>query len=66
MIAVDVDRVEYAGAGDPVAALLFCGPVKVDLSVIDGRVIVEGGRLLGIDLDAVMLKHTEIAGQMRE
>jgi 8-oxoguanine deaminase len=66
LIAISLDRVEYTGAGDPVAALVLCGPVKVDLSMINGRVVVEGGELQGIDLDGVIAKHTEVARRMRE
>jgi len=32
LIAVDVNRVEYSGARDLLAAAIFCGPVGVDLS----------------------------------
>jgi cytosine/adenosine deaminase-related metal-dependent hydrolase len=66
VIAIDVERVEYAGAGDLVAALVFCGPAKVDLSIVDGRVLVEGGHLLGVDMDAVVRQHNHLAAQMRE
>ena len=65
LIAVDLNRIEYSGAGDIVAAAVFCGPVGVELSIINGRVLVEGGRLLGFDLDSVLRRHGEIASQMR-
>ncbi len=65
VIAIDVERVEYAGAGDLVAALVFCGPAKVDLSIVDGRVLVEDGHLLGVDMDAVVRQHNHLAAQMR-
>jgi 8-oxoguanine deaminase len=64
LIGIDVDRVEYAGAGDLVAALVFCGPVQVDLSVIDGRVRVERGQLLGVDVEALRRQHNEVAARM--
>lgn len=65
LIAIDLNRIEYSGAGDIVAAPVFCGPVSVELSIIDGRVLVEGGRLVGLDLDSVLRRHSEIASQMR-
>jgi cytosine/adenosine deaminase-related metal-dependent hydrolase len=65
VIAVDFERVEYAGAGDLAAALVFCGPATVDLSIVDGRVLVEDGLLLGVDMDAVMRQHNHLAAQMR-
>jgi cytosine/adenosine deaminase-related metal-dependent hydrolase len=66
-IAVRLGRVEYAGAlHDPVAALVFCATPRVDLSVIDGRVVVEEGRLLTIDLPPVIERHNRIAREMVE
>jgi 8-oxoguanine deaminase len=61
-IGVRLDRLGFAGAqADPLAALLFCTPPTVDLSVINGRVLVEGGRLLGLDLASVVAHHNELA-----
>jgi cytosine/adenosine deaminase-related metal-dependent hydrolase len=65
LIAVDAERVEYAGSGDLVAALVFCGPVKVDVNIIDGRIRVEDGRLIGVDIDAAMRQHNEVAARLR-
>ncbi len=66
-IAVRLDRVEYAGAlHDPVAALVFCATPRVDLSVIDGRVVVEDGQLSTIDLPPVIERHNRIAREMVE
>jgi 8-oxoguanine deaminase len=61
LIAIDVERVEFAGVGDPVAGLVFCGPPRVDLCVIDGRIVVEDGHLESIDLEAVRRRHNEVA-----
>jgi 8-oxoguanine deaminase len=65
LIGVDVERVAYAGAGDLVAALVFCGPVEVDLSMVDGRVVVEDGHLVGVDIDELVQRHNELAARMR-
>ncbi len=64
LIAVDVNRVEYSGASDLQAAAVFCGPVGVDLSIINGRVVVEGGRLAELDIGPVLARHNELARQM--
>ncbi len=41
-IAIDLERIDYAGAlHDPVAALVFCAPVKVDYNVVGGKFIVK-------------------------
>jgi len=51
LAAYRVDGVQHAG-GDAVAALLTCAPVGAWLSLINGRIAVEQGRIVGLDLDA--------------
>jgi 8-oxoguanine deaminase len=64
-IAINLDRLEYAGAGhDPLGALLFCRPVNVDLSVINGRVVVEKGYIVGFDLERAIARQNEISQEM--
>jgi len=64
-IATNLDRLEYAGAGhDPLGALLFCRPVNVDLSVINGRVVVEKGYIVGFDLERAIARQNEISQEM--
>jgi len=66
-IALRLDRLDYAGAlRDPLAALVFCAPQRVDLSVINGRVVVEGGRLLTLDLEPVIERQNWIARELQE
>jgi 8-oxoguanine deaminase len=64
LIAVDAERVEYAGSGDLVAALVFCGPVKVDVNIIDGRIRVEDGCLTDVDIEAVIRQHNQLAARI--
>jgi 8-oxoguanine deaminase len=66
LIVIDLDSVEYAGAGDPVAATVFCGPPSVDLSVVNGKIVVENGELVGLDLASVVLEHNQMAWAMRQ
>ncbi len=62
LVAYDVDRLPFAGAGaDPVAALIFCAPVNVDISVVNGRILVRGGRLLTVDVDGLVERHGRAA-----
>jgi 8-oxoguanine deaminase len=63
VILVDTRRLSYAGAaGDPVAALVFTPfPEPVDTVMVDGRVIVEGGELLGVDVPALIERADAIA-----
>jgi cytosine/adenosine deaminase-related metal-dependent hydrolase len=66
-VAFDMSAVGYAGAGhDPVAALVFCTPSHVDTSVINGRVVVERGRLLTADLPVVLGRHNALAQTLFE
>jgi 8-oxoguanine deaminase len=65
LIAIDLNRVEYAGAGDPVAAAVFCGPPRVDFSVVNGKIVVEDGELVGLDLATVVREHNQMAWAMR-
>lgn len=64
-IAVDMNRVAYAGAlHDPVAALTFCQPGTVDWSVINGGVVVEEGHLTTIELPPLLEQHATLATAM--
>jgi 8-oxoguanine deaminase len=66
-IGIDLNRLGYAGAlHDPLAALIFCAPVNVDLSVINGRIVVDGGHLMGFDLEEIVARHNQISRQMVE
>ncbi|UCG26571.1 MAG: 8-oxoguanine deaminase [Chloroflexota bacterium] len=61
-IAFNLNQVAFAGAlHDPVAAVILCQPQNVDLSVINGRVVVGDGRLTTLDLAPVLRRHNEIA-----
>ena len=56
LVLVDTRRLSYAGAGsDVLAALVFAPfPEPVDTVVVNGRVVVEGGRLVGVDVPALV------------
>jgi len=58
-----LDALEMAGGAvhDPLAALVFCPPVRADLVVIGGEVRVQAGELLGHDLGALIARHNTIA-----
>ncbi len=64
-IGIRLERLDYAGAlHDPLAALVFCAPQRVDLSVINGRVVVEDGRLLTVELGPLVERHNRIARKL--
>ena len=61
-IAFDLNRLDFAGAlHDPVAALVFCTPPQVDLSVINGRVVVQDGQLTTVEIRPTIERHNRIA-----
>jgi cytosine/adenosine deaminase-related metal-dependent hydrolase len=64
-IGLHLDRLDYAGAlHDPLAPLVFCTPQGVDLSVINGRVVIEDGQLLTVDLGPVIERHNRMSRQL--
>lgn len=60
-IAINLNRLPYAGAHDPVAAVLYCQPQPVDLSVVNGRIVVQGGQLTTVDIEPIRERHHQIA-----
>ncbi len=63
--AFRVDGVEFAGAmHDPLAALVFCRSVNADVTVINGRVVVQDGYLTTVDLPLVVERHNQIAKEL--
>jgi cytosine/adenosine deaminase-related metal-dependent hydrolase len=67
LVLVDTRRLSYAGAADPVAALVFSPwPEAADTVIVDGRVRVEGGELRGVDLPALVAEADRLAARMRE
>lgn len=63
--SLDLAAVEYAGAlHDPVAATVFCAPTRARLTVVHGRVVVEDGRLVSIDVPVVVERHNRLAAAL--
>jgi len=66
-VAINLNRLDYAGAlHDPVAAVVFCQPQGVDLSVVHGKVVVKNGKLLGLDVPTHVEKHNRAARRLLE
>jgi cytosine/adenosine deaminase-related metal-dependent hydrolase len=63
LIGYRIDTLPMAGAAvhDPLAALVFCQPPSVDLSLIDGVVQIEHGRFVDLDLVGLVERHNAIA-----
>lgn len=66
-VAFNLKKLDFAGAlHDPLAALFFCNPVKVDVNVIDGKYIVKDGELQTLDLPTHIEKHNQAAARLME
>ncbi len=59
----DVSGIETAGSWDP-AALLLAGPTKVRDLLVDGRIIVQDGQMVGIDLPALITHQNKLAHKL--
>jgi 8-oxoguanine deaminase len=65
LVAFRIDDLQHAGGlSDPVASLLTCAPAQTWLSIINGQVIVENGKIPGLDLDALVNRHNELSRQL--
>jgi cytosine/adenosine deaminase-related metal-dependent hydrolase len=63
--ALDLRQLEFAGGlHDPVAAAVFCAPVKASYTVVGGKVVVSEGHLTTIDLPALIEKHNAAAQRL--
>lgn len=63
--AFNMHQLAFAGAlHDPVAALLFCMPVNVGYSVINGRIVVRDGHLTTVDLGVLVEQHNAVARKL--
>jgi 8-oxoguanine deaminase len=62
--SIDLNTVDYAGAlHDPVAATVFCAPQKARYTVINGRVVVENGQVVTVNMRPVIDAHNRFARQ---
>jgi len=65
IVAFDLNAPGFAGAWhDPVAALVFCAPARVSLSVINGRVVARDGRLTTLELEPLLERHNRFAQEL--
>ena len=60
----DLTGIEAAGAWDPVAALVLCGPMRVRDLLVEGRSIVRGGRIATLDLGRVIEEQARLARRL--
>ena len=61
-----LEGIRFAGAhSDPIEAWLRCGPVSPRHTIIAGRSVVEGGRLVNPDVDERLAAHERVARRLQ-
>jgi 8-oxoguanine deaminase len=64
---LDLNTIGFAGAlHDPVAAVVFCAPQTAKTTVINGKVIVEEGRITTMDMAPVIETHNRLSLKLAE
>jgi cytosine/adenosine deaminase-related metal-dependent hydrolase len=64
-VAFDLRTIGFAGGlHDPVAALVFCAPASVAVSVINGKIVVKDGRLTTVELPMVIETQNRLARKL--
>jgi len=65
--AFDCRTIDFAGAEwDVLAGLVFCGPIKSNYTIINGRVIVDQGQLASMDMQHLLAKHRRMTADLIE
>ncbi|WP_343222641.1 8-oxoguanine deaminase [Marinobacterium ramblicola] len=59
-----LDELRFAGAGDPLAALVLCGAHKADRVMVAGRWRVTDGAIEGFDLQALIERQKSLARKL--
>jgi 8-oxoguanine deaminase len=62
--AVNLDRIEFAGMHDPVSAVVFGQSVRVDYTVVGGRLIVREGSAVTVDERQLIEKQNRAARRL--
>ncbi|MDU8929585.1 8-oxoguanine deaminase [Alisedimentitalea sp. MJ-SS2] len=61
----DVNGIESAGSWDP-AAILLAGPTRVRDLLVEGRRVVQDGRVVTVDLPGVIARQNKLAARLAE
>jgi cytosine/adenosine deaminase-related metal-dependent hydrolase len=64
--AVNLNRLEFAGMHDPVSAIVFGQPVRVDYTAVGGKFVVKEGQLVTVDESKLIEKHNKAAKRLLE
>jgi cytosine/adenosine deaminase-related metal-dependent hydrolase len=68
LVAIDLARLGHAGAfSDPLAAIVYTGfEHRVDYTIVNGRIVVEKGRLTTADEGEISARANEVSLKMLE
>ena len=58
------DTIALSGAWDPVAGLIFCGPVRAEHTVVEGHFVVRDGHLATMELPVLLERHKTLAEKL--
>lgn len=64
---LNLNTIDYAGAlSDPVAAVVFCAPQRAHYTVVGGRLIVDKGEIVTLDIEPVIEEHNRHAAVLAD
>jgi 8-oxoguanine deaminase len=64
-VAYDLRQIGFAGTcADITTSLIFCHPVNVNYSIINGKLVVDQGNLVTIDLPLALERHNRISAEL--
>jgi cytosine/adenosine deaminase-related metal-dependent hydrolase len=64
-IAVKRNQLGLSGTErDPLAALIMCGPFKVDYSFINGQEIISRGEFTNLDVEELLASHRQVMARI--
>jgi cytosine/adenosine deaminase-related metal-dependent hydrolase len=62
---LDLNAIAYSGGlSDPVAAIVFCAPTSARHTVVGGRLIVDNGEVVTIDMGTIVRENNRNAGRL--
>lgn len=62
--AVNLNQLGFAGMHDPVSAIVFGQPVRVDYTVVNGKFVVKEGQLVTVDEGKLIERHNKAAKRL--
>ncbi len=62
LLAINLNQIDYAGSHhDPVAAIVFCAPLKVDYTMVGGNFVVAQGEMQTVEVPYLVQQHNRLA-----